>query len=192
MKKLGHLSALGLCCLLLSCSTISRDVETPTGPKPGDQFGNMVILGFSSKGTTTLNQSNAKSGPTLGFTEDVNVDVPVGTEFIVASISGWKLLYGGSDPDTEAAHLSTDPNLHPKWKTEDHNYGFGQVSIRVKDINAPDMSASPPKQTATITVTLVLSDENADDSWAGAVNYSLIYLGKAPNTGPERQRPTPQ
>jgi hypothetical protein len=193
MKKFGHLSALGLCIFLLSCSTISKNVETPTGPQPGDQFGNMTILGFSNKGTASLNRSNAKdNGPTLGFAEDVTIDVPVGTQFIVPAVTGWRLNYGGIDPNTEAAHLDTDPNVHPKWKTEDHNWGMGQVNVSVKDVNAPDMSATPPKQTATIHISLILSDENGDDSWSGTVFYSLLYLGKTSNTGPMRDRPIPR
>ena len=55
--------------------------------------------------------------------------------------------------------------------------GLGRVSISVVDINAPDFTVAPPKQTARILVRMNLLDENGDDSWFGLVGYTLTLLG---------------
>lgn len=160
---------LGMSALLGGCGTAPKDWESPLGPLGGDQFGAMEIIGISSKVTVTLNRPDARSA----FVEDVTVDVPVGTEFIVPSIRGWRLAYGSLEPDTIQGHAA-DPNA--LWHSADRPFGVAAANVFVKDINAPDTSTNPATQTAVIEVTLDLADYNLDDRWFGLVNYSLIFL----------------
>src|SRR6476469_7817604 len=81
--------------LIAGCATAPKDFETPTGPMPAEQFGSMEIIGIINRSTTSLNES--KSNP--GFSEEVTVEVPVGTEFIIPSVRGWSLAYGELDPN---------------------------------------------------------------------------------------------
>lgn len=157
--------------LFLGCATAPKDLETPSGPVPGDQFGPMEIVGIISKSTTTLNQPNSNRI----FEEEISIDVPVGTEIIIPAIRGWRLAYGEVDPNTIESHIGTSAQA-PRWTIDDHHFGFGLVNVFVKDVNAPDMRANPPKQTATIQVQLILGDDNLDDRWSGMVNYNLICI----------------
>ena len=155
--------------LLSGCETRPREFETPIGPVEGDLFEQLQILGVSYKITATLNQRRGRT-----VVETIDIEVPVGTQVIIPVLRSWRLAYGEIDPDTFEAH-TFEPG---EWNYKDHNYGFGQVNISVLDINAPDFSVTPARQTATIFVSLLLADYNADDRWFGAVAYSLIYLGR--------------
>jgi len=165
--------------LIAGCATAPKDFETPTGPMPAEQFGSMEIIGIINRSTTSLNES--KSNP--GFSEEVTVEVPVGTEFIIPSVRGWSLAYGELDPNTVEAHIGL---ANASWKSEDHHFGISNVNIFVKDINAPDLSANPPKQTAMLDVSLNLGDYNLDDKWFGEVNYTLLCLRRVPAPSPSR------
>ena len=154
---------------LSGCETRSREFETPAGMVEGDLFEQLLILGVSSKATATLNQ---RGGNVVEDT--IDIEVPVGTQVIIPALRGWRLAYGEIDPDTFEGHTFERSG----WISKDHHYGFGLVNIFVEDINAPDFSVTPARQTATIVVSLVLADDSADDRWFGIVNYNLIYLGR--------------
>lgn len=154
---------------LAGCASTEKPWESPFGPLGGQQFAPMEVIGIASRATATLNRPNAQGT----FIEDVTIDVPVGTEFILPAIRGWELAYGELDPDTVDAHVGLSPAT---WKASDRPFGGGGANILVKDINAPDTSVTPPKQSAVIAVSLHISDYNRDDRWFGVVNYSLLFL----------------
>lgn len=160
--------------LFQGCATAPKDFETPSGPIPGDQFGSMEIVGVISKSTTTLNQPNSNRI----FEEEIIVDVPVGTEIIIPALRGWRLTYGEINPNTVESHIGTSTQA-PSWTLDDHHFGIGLVNIFIKDVNAPDIRANPPKQTATIQIQLMLGDDNLDDRWSGMVNYNLICIKRS-------------
>jgi hypothetical protein len=161
---------ISLVIMMAGCSTVPLGVETPKGTRPGDVFGRMEILGFSSKLTRTLNQKNQGNQPLL-FIEHATINVPVGTEFIVPSIKGWWLSYGSLEPaDFGDGRVS--------WITTDHNFGLATVNVNVLDIDAPDMSATPPTQTAKIDIEMRLCDVDHEDDWFGFVSYDLLFLAK--------------
>lgn len=163
-------AALTMISMLSACASAPRDFETPTGPRPGNQSGPWIVLGVVSLNTSTLNRSSAHGI----FEETVTVNVPPGTELIVPAMRGWVVGFGSTDPED----LSTV--TEGRWNSDDHHLGMAFINVAVADINAADTSTSPPTQTATVKVTAVLSDHNADDRWFGSVNYTLICLGRHP------------
>ena len=167
--KPGMLALISLC-ILWSCGTGDRQIETPQGTRTADQVGPWEILGVISKATSTLKQSNAHTA----FTEDIKINVPPGTQIIIPAMRGYSFGYGSTTPDD----LSTDPNQKATWHTEDHNLGHAEINIYVKDIDAVDNSVTPATQTATITVTALVSDENGDDDRWAYTNYNLLCLGR--------------
>jgi hypothetical protein len=64
--------------------------------------------------------------------------------------------------------------------TDQRPFGFAQVQVDVVDVNAPDLSNSPPTQTAQIRVRMMLTDANQDDRWFGYASYSLLCVGELP------------
>lgn len=149
------------------CATTEFEFETPFGPRSADQIGPFEVLGVISRNTSTLNRSNAHNL----FEEDVNINVPPGTELIVPAMRGWVMGFGSTNP----ANLGTDA---ASWNATDHNLGFAFLNIGVERINAVDRTTSPPTQTAVIRVAARLTDDNFDDRWFGSVNYTLICLGR--------------
>lgn len=156
--------------LIPACATHPRKVETPEGPGPGDQTGPFVILGVLSRSTSTLRRADAKET----FEDTVTVNVPPGTELIVPAVRTWVAGFGSSDPED----LSTPDTATFTWNAQDHHFGVGLFNVWVKDINAVDTSTTPPTQTATIGVSLTLSDKGANKEWFGGLNYNLICLGR--------------
>jgi hypothetical protein len=131
----------------------------------------MEILGIASMLTQTGNRPNDEQQ----WEEIIDISVPVGTHSIVVSPDYWLLAFGS----LTALLDPLDPNQNPGWNSEDHNMGLGRVNVAVVDVNAPDFTAVPPKQTARIHVRMNLLDENGDDSWFGLVGYNLTFLGFA-------------
>ena len=152
-----------------------RNIQTPTGPIIGSIFGKMEILGISSFLTQTGNLPNHHTQ----WEEIIDISVPVGTQAIVACQDYWALGYGKLSSNVDPL----DPNINPQWHSEDHNWGLGRASVAIADINAPDFSVNPPKQTARINVRMNLLDKNGDDSWFGILGYNLTFLGLAPGRG---------
>ena len=154
-------------------ATAERKIESPAGPKVGKIFEALEILGVASYLTQSGNQPNAEHG---GYGEIVDIEVPVGTYVVVPSPNLWYLAHGQLQPEL------LDPlneNQNGNWVPEDHNWGTGWVQVSIVDLNAPDFTQVPPKQTARLYVRMLLSDDNADDSWFGAVGYTLLFLGQA-------------
>ena len=163
-----------LVCLLPSCATGPRDLETPQGPRPADQVGPFVILGVVSRNTSTLHRSDARTT----FSENHTVNVPPGTQLIIPAMRGWAIGYGSTTPDD----LSQQPDINSTvtWHSADHHLGMAYLNIYVDRINAVDNTTTPATQTAVITVSGLLTDDNFDDGWWGTVNYTLLCLGVAP------------
>lgn len=159
---------------VLSCGTAPRDLETPFGSRPSDQFGEFEILGVSSRITTTNNRADAKDK----FSEEVRINVPPGTYLIVPSIRGWITCYGEITPD-DLSNIN-DPNASLVYKPNDQHLGLQLVNIMVKDIDAYDPSSN--SQTATLIIESLLRDDNADNKWYARVNYDLLFLGKKKQT----------
>ena len=152
-----------------------RPIETPTGPATGSIFARMEILGISSFLTQTGNRPNAQNQ----WEEIVDISVPVGTQAIVASQDKWALAFGSLSSLLDPL----DPNVNPAWNSEDHNWGVGRASVDILDVNAPDFTVTPAKQTARISVRMNLLDDNGDDSWFGLLGYTLTFLGFAQRRG---------
>jgi hypothetical protein len=96
---------------------------------------------------------------------------------VVPAPNLWWLGHGRLQPEI------LDPlndNLSASWETEDHNWGVGRVQVSVVDLNTPDFTQNPPKQTARLHILMHLSDDNGDDSWFGVAGYTLLFLGQAP------------
>ena len=151
--------------------TSPRFIQTPTGPAIGSIFAKMEVLGVSSFLTQTGNQPNDQRQ----FEEIVNISVPIATHCIVASQDFWALAFGSLSSNLDPL----DENSNPQWNSEDHNWGLGRASVKIQDVNAPDFTVNPPKQTAQISVRLNLLDENGDDSWFGILGYTLTFFGFA-------------
>jgi hypothetical protein len=162
------LGILSMLVIAAGCSTTPTKLETPQGAR-GDQFRRLDILGVLSRATSTMRRPNANTQ----FSEEVTVNVPPGTLMIIPAVNGWALGYGKSDPED----LSKANTFN--WHREDHNLGLAQLSVFVTDIDAVDTSTTPPTQTAKIRITAMLSDDNGDDQWFGAVDYKLLCLGNA-------------
>jgi hypothetical protein len=154
-------------------ATHERQIETPVGPQVGKIFATFEILGIASFLTQSGNQSNAHKI----YEELVNIEVPVGTQVVVPSPNLWSLGYGNTEPEMLDP---LDDNQSASWHSEDHNWGLGWFQISAVDLNAPDFSQNPPKQTAQLRIAMVLSDDNGDDSWFGIAGYTLLFLGHAP------------
>lgn len=154
--------------------TNERFIETPFGPVVGTISERLEVLGISSYLTQTGNRPNARSQ----WEEIVDIsNVPVGTITIMTSIDKWILGYGELDPELLDP---LNPNVNPGWNGVDHHIGLGRVQVTVVDINSPDLSQSPPRQSARIVIKLNFLDYNGDDRWFGMVGFSLIFLGRTP------------
>ena len=165
-------------------ATSERKIETPFGPRVGNIFDRLELLGVASFLTQSGNQSNAQ----LVYDETKVIDVPVGTMVVVPSPNLWVLGYGGLQPEF------VDPlndNQSVSWGSEDHNWGMGWFQISVVDVNAVDTTQSPPKQTAQLRISMILRDDNGDDSWFGVAGYTLLFLGRAPKIQ-QPASPTPR
>ena len=152
------------------CATTPIGVETPSGRVP-DLFEQLQVLGIASRVTSSLNQSGG--GDPFLYEELVEIEVPVGTQVILPAVNGWTMGYGKIDPDTLEGHVNQGT-----WRPADHHFGFSAVFVQIQDIDAPDMGADPPSQTATLRIVVRLSDDNADDRWFGTVFYGLLFLGR--------------
>ena len=178
MKQLfkKHLVLSGFLSLIIlsGCGSADRDVQTPVGSRPGDQFGNFDIIGISSKVFVTKNLADSKSQ----YIEKIKINVPPGTFMIIPAVRGWVNCYGKMTPD-DLSNIN-DLNGKTNWQGTDHHFGLQILNIWVEDIDAVDPSTNT--QTATIGFGAILSDDNSDDPWFAQVNYSLIFLGKHPIT----------
>jgi hypothetical protein len=127
----------------------------------------LEIVGIVSLETKSGNVSSANSTHFVQAT----VEVPVGTAVIVPMLDGWLLGYGSAQPDP------ANPENAIQWTPEDQNWGLGRVSITVTRLNPPNTVASPPVQTAELSIAFHLGDDGLDDPWFGAASYSLLCLG---------------
>lgn len=155
---------------LAGCGTQNRDLQTPIGNKPGDQFGGFEIIGISSKTSTTGNLNDARTQ----FNEKLTINVPVGTYIIIPTVRGWLTGFGTITP-SDLSNIN-DLNGSMRWSSDDHHLGIQSFNIYVDHISAPDTTANT--QTAVIGFSGILSDYNSDDKWFGIINYDLIFLGK--------------
>jgi hypothetical protein len=148
-------------------------IETPLGTRVGTINEKLEVLGIAAYTTQTGNQPDEQTQ----WYERVEINVPVGTMAIVASIDYWMLGYGSFTPELHTIEDTTDET--GVWHTADHHFGVGRISVFAADINTPDLTKNPATQTASIHVGMNLFDDNFDDSWFGLVRYTLLFLGQA-------------
>jgi hypothetical protein len=161
----------GLAVLLASCTTVPREIETPTGPvATGDVNGPFEVLGVSNRVTTT---GNLPTAPTI-FEEAADFDVPYGTEVVVPSLTGWRLAYGRFDPE--------DMNVPQTWSPEDHHWGLGWVKVYVDRLYAPDPITHTQK--ARLKIQLWLTDGDGNERTSAAIAYNVLYLGHSTTPPP--------
>lgn len=153
--------------------TSDRQIESPVGARVGKIFEKLEVLGISSHLTQSLNQANGVNQ----YEETVNIDVPIGTLAVVPMPNLWMLGHGRLRPDRIDP---LDENQQIQWDAADRPWALGKVHVSVVDINSPDFSQDPPRQTAQIIVYMRLIDKNGDDPWFGLVGYTLMFLGQAP------------
>jgi len=142
---------------LAACSTVDRDIQTPTGPQAIIE-GPLDILRVVRKTTTSGNRENAGTI----FTENVLVSCPSFTQIVIPSIQNLTYGFGeimpedlsSQDPVTGAINVTIDADQRP--------LGVTQSEITVVDIDSPDSSG---EQRVTLRVRAILSDDNADDRY---------------------------
>ena len=105
----------------------------------------------------------------------MDIPIPVGTQVVIPCQDYWLLSFGSLDVPLDPL----DGNVSPQWNASDHNWGSGRAQVTVLDVNAPSFQASPPTQSARISVRMNLLDHNGDDGWVGLLGYSLIFFGPA-------------
>lgn len=160
-----------------SSSTAGRVVEfiafppvaaPPTELAPEDPpSGNRIILGFRNETIILENQSN---GENL-ITKDISVEIPRGTTDVLPLISGFTVLFG------EITKIK-DPVVGAfSYGLEDHNFGFGEVNIRVVEIGGVTEFGTV---TATLQAQMLLRDADGDDEWAGWMHVHILFLGVHP------------
>ncbi len=171
MKSITYIIILLVNILFLAgCGTKDRDIETPIGSRPGDQFGGFEIIGISSKTSATGNLNDAHTQ----FNEKLTINVPVGTFIIIPAVRGWLTGFGTINP-SDLSNIN-DLNGTIKWNSDDHHLGIQSFNVYVDHISAADTVANT--QSAVIGFSGILSDYNSDDKWFGIINYDLIFLGK--------------
>ena len=172
--------AIALSLLITGCATTSpTTIDTVEGPATSGVINRQLdIVGVLKLTTTSGNVPNGESSHFVRAT----VEVPVGTAGIGPALTGWMLGYG------EAQARTTNPSSILNWTTADHHWGIGNVEVSVTKINPPNTVTVPPTQTAEISVRFLLSDDNQDDKWFGAVSYHLLCLG-TPGVDPTEWTP---
>ena len=173
------LLSISVAILASSCATQNREVQTPEGAVDGDLFQEMDVLGLSSRVTCTGKRENGINP----FNESITINVPPGTQAIMASMRGWGMGYGDLEPVAGDERSDCNGGIR---KAVDHHFGDAFANVWVEDIDAMDTSTTPPTQTATISVQLILNDKNpSDDSWYGYLTYDLLFLGETPRFIPD-------
>jgi hypothetical protein len=124
-------------------------------------FERLVILGFSKENVVLDNQPNARGAP---FSKQITVEIPEGTTHVVPSISGTLSLFGRIASVTDNNTTFVVENGHP----DDHHYGLGFFNVHVPEVG---------RTTATVEVSMVLTDVNADDRWTGVAGVTMLFLG---------------
>ena len=157
--------------LLAACTTIDRDVQTPTGPQPSAE-GPLHILRVVRKATTTGNQSNAHSGP---VEEAVSLSCPANTVTVVPVIEQEAYGFGEIAPDDlSMVDPATGVLTFTRSRAEDHHFGAVVSGVQLTDIDAPDASG---EQNVTLTARAWLTDNNGDDRWWWAASYLALCVG---------------
>src|SRR5262249_16289528 len=144
-------------------ATMEGPIQTPYGTQKGRIWKPMQVLGVGHYLTMTQNQMDDRF---FSWNENVDLDVPVGTITVMTAITGWVLGHGSMNPDV---FDPMDDNAAWQWNSADRPWGMGWASVERVDVNAPDMSQSPPRQTAQLQVIMHLCDYNVDDPWFGIV-----------------------
>jgi hypothetical protein len=153
-------------------TTSQGETSTPSGPKPGDIWEPLVILGISPYVTQTGNLPNDN----FELFELKTISVPPGTLAIIPVPNAWNLAHGTLSPET---FDPLDENASQTWFSADRPWGLGFIDVRVIEVYEPDYSVNPPIQQAQLKIEMHLCDYNADDKWFGTVEYTLIFLGQA-------------
>jgi hypothetical protein len=161
-------------------ATDERAISTPIGGVVGGITENLQVLGIASYLTQTLNQPNAKRF----YEETATIEVPVGTVAIVAAPDTWFAGFGRLSPEP----LDPIGDNPISWTQADHHLGVSMVYVFVTDVNAPDLTQTPPRQTAELRIGMLLSDDNSDDRWFGIVGYTLTFLGAESVTIPRERK----
>lgn len=156
---------------LAGCTTATQPIATPTGNVTGIVQGPMVVLGTEARRTST-----GKIEDGAEFRVRLSIDVPVGTQVIVPSITGYSVGFGETEPEDINLIDPSAPTY--TWKRDDKHFGALQLSVLPVDIDAAAPGAT--SQTAQFVVLMRLLDGGADDKWWGTISYNLLYLGNAP------------
>ena len=163
---------LAICLLIGALSgcagTTPESIATIEGPAINGVIARpLEIIGVINLSTASGNVPDASGSHFVR----ASVEVPPGTALIVPAVRGWGLGYGTVQPS------SANPDAEISWKPADHHWGLGNVEVSVVKIHPPNMTTQPTTQIAEISVRFFLSDDNQDDEWFGAVDYTLLCLG---------------
>jgi hypothetical protein len=138
---------------LLSRTTQGTQVaETDEAVLPADGYQQWAILGGAARGVSMFNQPNGENWTR----EQFDVEIPEGTTRIFATLQSIQLGYG---------RVVSDSQL----RVEDHHFGFEGAMVNVLEVR---------RVSATIEVSMILRDDNADDRWTGVIGVNLLFLGK--------------
>jgi hypothetical protein len=142
-----------------SASAARQVAEAPAVFPEAPVLEPLIVLGFR-QANLVVNEGNGKNKTTREFT----FEIPEGTTHVVASLSGFQLLFGQIsivDGNEEAEIL-------------DHHLGFEGIRLRITEVGSV---------TATLQTDILLRDYNGDDRWAGLVDTLLIFFGPHPSSG---------
>lgn len=172
---LKSLKTIGGATLLLSfaaaCTTVNRDVQTPTGPQP-QVDGELHVLRLVRKATTTGNQRRARDGV---IEENIAMKCPANTQAVVPVIEQQAYGYGEITPDDLSSVDPATGVITIDWtRVRDHHIGMVVSGISVSDIDAvgPD-----GEQNVTLVARAFLTDEGGDDRWWWVASYNVLCLG---------------
>jgi hypothetical protein len=161
--------AAALAGLIAACTTLESPTLTPLGQAPSDLLEPLEIVGVSEPVSESVSGASPASAP-----PSRTVAVPAGTEIVVPVFRGWRLQAGpeGGSPT-------------------DHNLGMAWATVSVTAIQPPDLTRTPPTQTASVASGTLLSGPAGTEAWSGRIDYQLLCLRRVdrptvPAPGPAR------
>lgn len=158
-----------LCVGLFGCATSLQPTALPTlggTIASGVLERKLEVIGLVSLEMSTGNVAQTRRDGARLLT--ANVNVPVGTVVITPAVNGWILGYG---KQTARSANTFD------WDAEDNNWGIGLGWVNVTKINPVNTLTTPPTQTATVSVSMLLGEDTLNDPWFGRLAFTLICFG---------------